>query len=334
VISKTPGGEAQDGEMAKRERRLYEQLYLIRRAEELIVEHYAEDEMKTPVHLSIGQEAIPVGVCEALGPRDRILGTYRSHALYLARTGETDAFFAEMYGRKTGVAGGKAGSMHLSSPAHGLLATSAVVASTIPLALGVAFSALYRGDPARVAVFFGDGATDEGVFWESINYASLRRLPILFVCEDNGLAIHSRHRVRHGYESIGRIVDQFDCAVYASRSTDAAEIGDLAREALRENADSGRPAFLHLECYRYVEHVGPRNDRDFQLGYRREEEFEDWKARDPVALMRGKLIRAEVPGHEIRALEAAIDARLRASIAKARAAEFPAPADLHEDVYA
>src|SRR5262245_49748814 len=179
--------------------RAYERVYLVRRAEEAIREHYAEDEMKTPVHLSIGQEAVAVGVCEALAPEDRVFGTYRSHALYLARTGDTDGFFGELYGRTTGVARGKAGSMHMAAPDRGLIATSAVVASTIPLAVGAALALRQLRQPGRAVAFFGDGALGEGVFWESLNYACAARLPVVFVCEDNGLAIHARTERYQGY---------------------------------------------------------------------------------------------------------------------------------------
>jgi pyruvate dehydrogenase E1 component alpha subunit len=321
-------------EALKRHRELYRTLHLVRRADELIAEHYGEDEMKTPVHLSIGQEAVAVGVCAALRDADVLFGTYRSHALYLARTGDTDAFFAELYGRASGCAGGKAGSMHLAAPRRGLLMSSAVVASTIPLALGAAFAARYRGEPTRVAVFFGDGATDEGTFWESLNMACLQRLPVLFVCEDNGLAIHSRHSVRHGYASLDRVVERFDCDVYHSSSTDVLEIADLAEESLRVQERSGRPAFLHLECYRYAEHVGPRIDRDFHLPYRDAAEFERWSRRDCVALMRERLLTAGSDPSQIEAMERENEGRLCASMERARIAMLPDAAQLLDHVLA
>ena len=188
--------------------RLYEKMYLIRKAEEAIQEYYPEDDMKTPMHMSMGEEAIVAGVCEALDPEDQVLGTYRSHALYLAKTSETNRFFAEMYGKATGVARGKAGSMHLSSFEHGLLCSSAIVASSIPVALGVAFANKYKNRNKKVVVFFGDGAVDEGSFWESVNFAGLKKLPLLFVCEDNGLAVHTRREDRQGYSSINKVISQ------------------------------------------------------------------------------------------------------------------------------
>ncbi|MEE8557435.1 MAG: thiamine pyrophosphate-dependent dehydrogenase E1 component subunit alpha, partial [Myxococcota bacterium] len=168
---------------------LYRRMLLIRRAEMVIQERYGEDEMKTPVHLCIGQEAVAVGVCDALSEGDQAVGTYRSHGIYLAMSDDPEGMFGELYGRVTGPGRGKAGSMHLAHPDSGLMLTSAVVGTTIPVALGLAYAHLIRGDGRRVAAFFGDGAVDEGVFWESLNFACLKRLPVLFVCEDNGLAI-------------------------------------------------------------------------------------------------------------------------------------------------
>ena len=314
--------------------RLYRTLYLVRGAEEAVQRHYPEDGMKTPVHLSIGQESIAVGVCDTLRPDDRILATYRSHAVYLARTGDLDGFFAELYGRVTGVAHGKAGSMHLASPEHGLLATSAVVATTLPLALGAAFAARLRGSGARVVVFFGDGAVDEGVFWETLNFACLRGLPILFVCEDNGLAIHSRAEERHGYDAIARVVERFRCHVMASETTHPLEIAQLAAEGLRRMEASGQPAFLHLRCYRYVEHVGIAEDRSLDRPYRPEAEFRHWKGRDAVPLVRRDLLEGGLGEDALAEIERTIDARIAEAVQTAARAAHPPAADLERHVFA
>lgn len=313
---------------------LYRKVLLVRRSEERIQQHYLEDEMKTPVHLYIGQEAVAVGVCAALEATDPVVGTYRSHGIYLARTEDVEGFFGELYGRVTGPGKGKAGSMHLASPEHGVVMTSAVVGTTIPVALGLAWAKHYRREPGVAAAFFGDGAVDEGVFWESLNFACLKRLPVLFICEDNGLAIHTRAEDRHGYRDIARVVSAFDCHVASSDSADPLEICDLTRDLLRAREADGRPAFLHLQCYRFVEHVGIRVDRDFHLGYRREEEFADWTARDPVRVLRERLVAKGVPEEQLKALEEEIDARLARAIESARTAPRPDPKSLYEDVWA
>lgn len=310
---------------------LYCKMYLIRTAELLIQKHYPEDEMKTPMHMSMGEEAIVVGVCHALGTEDQVLGTYRSHGVYLAKTGETDKFFAEMHGKASGCSGGRAGSMHLLAPQSGLICTSAIVGSHIPVAVGAAFANKIAGNGRVVAAFFGDGAIDEGVFWESLNMACLRRLPVVFVCQDNGYAVHIPTAQRHGYHDIAAIVSQFDCTVLASDSTDVYAIHELAQDALQTMKRDGRPCFLYLKYYRYLEHVGVFGD--FNAGYRPRSEFEAWQAADPLRLQRERLA-SMVPEEQIREIEAKIDRQVQRSRERAQAAPFPDVSTLREGVFA
>src|SRR5262249_1869502 len=182
--------------------RLYRALYRIRRLEEEIARVYPSDKIKSPVHLSIGQESVSVGVCEALRPGDIVFGTYRGHALYLAKGGDMRAMVAELFGRATGCTRGKGGSMHLIAPEWGMMGASAVVGTTVANAAGYAYALRYRRSDAIVASFFGDGATEEGVFAETLNFAVLKRLPLLLVCENNGYAIHTHQRQRQGTTDI------------------------------------------------------------------------------------------------------------------------------------
>src|SRR5438128_6708701 len=170
--------------------RLYRALYRIRRVEEEIARVYPTDKIKSPVHLSIGQEGVAVGVCEALEPHDVVFGSYRGHAMYLAKGGDLRRMIAELYGKVEGCARGKGGSMHLAAPEAGVLGASAVVGTQVPIATGWALALQRRGAGQVVACFFGDGATEEGSMAESLNFAALHRLPILFICENNGYAIH------------------------------------------------------------------------------------------------------------------------------------------------
>ena len=169
----------------------YRSLYRIRRVEEEIAKIYPTDKIKSPVHLSIGQEGVAVGVCQALRPDDVVFGTYRGHALYLAKGGDLNQMIAELYGKITGCCKGKGGSMHLADVKHGFMGTSAVVGSTIPNAVGYAYGLKYQRQDRLVASFFGDGAVEEGVFHETLNFAALKRVPIIFICENNQYAIHS-----------------------------------------------------------------------------------------------------------------------------------------------
>lgn len=310
---------------------LYKKLYLIRKAEEEIRRYYPEDEMKTPMHMSMGEEAIVVGVCQALKSEDQIFGTYRSHALYIAKTGETDKFFAEMYGKMTGVAKGKAGSMHLSAPESGLMGVSAIVASIIPVAVGAAFANMRKKNGKIVAVFFGDGAIDEGNFWESLNVACLMKLPILFVLEDNGFAVHTPVSERHGYKSITEIVSKFNCNVLEENTTDAEVIYQLTQKAIKLIETNQMPCFLYLKYYRYLEHVGI--NEDFDAGYRSREEFEDWYKKDPINLQRNKLLNLGVKEEEIRKLEEEINNQVKNSIVLAKKAPFSEINEVYKDVF-
>ena len=162
----------------------------IRRIEERIIEIYPTDLIQSPLHLSIGQEALAVGVCANLTQDDQIFTTYRSHAYYLAKGGNVNRFFAELMGRSTGCCQGKGGSMHLADSSVNFMGTSAIVASTLPHAVGAAYANKLKGNSNLVVCISGDGASDAGIYHESINFAALHKLPIIFVIEDNGLAVH------------------------------------------------------------------------------------------------------------------------------------------------
>ena len=310
---------------------LYRMLYLARTAEEYIIKHYPDDGMKTPMHMSMGQEAIPVGVCHALGQENQIWTSYRTHAAFLAKTGDTDKFFAEMYGKATGTAGGKAGSMHLSDPEKGHMTASAIVASVLPPAVGLAFANKRAGNGRISCVFFGDGALDEGSFWESLNVASLMRLPVLFVCEDNGLAVHTPAEARQGYRSITEQVNGFHCTVLQDDTTDVERVYDLTKEAMDTINTTGGPVFLYLKCYRYLEHVGIAED--FDAGYRSKSEYDEWLKRDCVLLQRERLIEQGLSEEDIQQMESHTEEGIRNSIKLAQDAPFPQPHDLYKGVF-
>lgn len=311
---------------------LYRTLFLARRAEEAIREEYGSDDMKTPVHLGIGQEAIPVGVCHALPPATKTFGTYRNHALFLAVTQDTDRFFGELFGKATGPGKGKAGSMHLAAPEQGLIATSAVVGTTIPVAVGAALANAYRDSNDLVAVFFGDGAVEEGVFWESLNFACLRRLRIFFVCEDNGFAIHTPTKERQGFRSISEAVRGFNCHVTSGDGGDLVSVIASTRRLLELMGKQSQPCLLHLTCFRFLEHVGP--NEDFDAGYRRRPTAEERERLDPVVRFEHAMSESGILPSEVAAIRSAVDAQIRASIRAAQAAPFPPADELYRDVLA
>jgi TPP-dependent pyruvate/acetoin dehydrogenase alpha subunit len=306
----------------------YENLYLIRRAEERIAEIYPSDRIKSPVHLSIGQEAVAVGVCQALRTGDIVSGTYRGHAVYLARGGDLQGMFAELYGKDTGVARGKGGSMHLVDMTSAVLGTSAVVGTTVPMAVGYALAQKMSRSGNIVAAFFGDGATEEGVFYESLNFAALRKIPVLFVCENNFLAIHEPIAKRQAAtERLSERVASFGMPAVRVTSGDVFEIFAAARD-LADGVRAGTgPAFIECHTYRWREHVGPGEDYD--AGYRSRDELTRWQERDPITATALRL-----PADRRRSIETEVEQRIASAVAFAEASPEPVSKELFAHVYA
>jgi TPP-dependent pyruvate/acetoin dehydrogenase alpha subunit len=313
---------------------LYRALYRIRRVEEEIARVYPTDRIKSPVHLSIGQEAVSVGVCAALEPTDVVFGTYRGHALYLAKGGDLKTMIAELFGKATGCTRGKGGSMHLIAPAQGVMGTSAVVGTTIANAMGYAYALRYRPalgaglptPPPIVASFFGDGATEEGVFAESLNFAALKWLPILFVCENNRYAIHTHQSRRQATSDICGRARAHGLPAARLDGNDVVGLCAQSRAAAERIRGGAGPCFFEVLTYRWHEHVGP--GRDFHLGHRTEVEAAPWFAADPVRRL------AEQIEPQTRAeLEAAVEREIADAFAFAEASPFPAPAELFTDVF-
>ncbi|MBP7669750.1 thiamine pyrophosphate-dependent dehydrogenase E1 component subunit alpha [Ferrovibrio sp. MS7] len=307
--------------------RLYRKLRLIRRVEEETARIYPSDKIKSPVHLAIGQEAVSAAVCDVLRADDAASGTYRSHAVYLAKGGNVAAMMAEMYGKDTGCCRGKGGSMHIISPEANVLGSSAVVGTNIPIATGYGLK-LKREAQGRVcAVFFGDGATEEGCFYESVNFAMLHRLPVLFVCENNGFAIHEPLSKRWSSEDICGRVSAFGMPVYRIADGDVLAIREAAAEAVARMRRGEGPSFIECKVYRWREHVGPAED--FDQGYRARSEAEPWMSNDQVAR-----VGAMLDPTERAAIDAAIEAELAVAIEFAEASPFPAAQELYANVYA
>src|SRR5437867_10496516 len=271
---------------------LYRKMFLIRRTEEEVARIYPSDKIKSPVHLSIGQESIAAGVCDVLRPDDVVSGTYRSHASYIAKGGDLNAMIAELYGKDTGCARGKGGSMHLVDMKRCILGSSAVVGTTIPVAVGYALALKREGSGRVVAAFFGDGATEEGVFYESLNFAALHRLPVLFVCENNGLAIHTPIEKRWATRQLCERVRTYGIPAHQVTDSDVLKIRELSLDAVAEMRFRNRgPAFIECHTYRWREHVGPNEDYD--AGYRSREELVRRQAIDQVSRIGAKLDPAE-----------------------------------------
>lgn len=307
--------------------RLYTGLRRIRRVEETIAEIYPSDKIKSPVHLSIGQEAAAVGVCDTLRPDDIVSPTYRCHAAYLAKGGDLRSMMAELYGKATGIAGGKGGSMHLIDMAHNVIGASAVVGTTIPISVGFALT-FKRLKTDRIAVsFFGDGATEEGVFGESLNFAALQKLPVLFVCENNSYAIHTPLSRRWATTRLTERVATYGIPTYRVEDGDVWKIRSAAAEATAAIRNGCGPAFLECDVYRWREHVGP--SEDYNAGYRTRSELEPWIGADPV-----EKVGATLPAERRAAIDAAIEGEIAAAVEFAEQSPFPSSDALTTNVFA
>ncbi len=308
--------------------RLYRKLRFIRRVEEEIARIYPSDKIKSPVHLSIGQEAVAVGVCDALREDDVVSATYRGHAAYLAKGGDLKAMMAELYGKVTGCGRGKAGSMHLIGIDKYILGASAVVGTTLPIAMGYALALKREGNGRIVAAFFGDGATEEGSFYESLNFAALHRLPILLVCENNHYAIHMPIEKRWATHDLLPRVEAFGIPARRIDDGDVIAIRRSVAEAvaLMRDGTSG-PALLECVVYRWREHVGP--NEDFDVGYRSRNELAPWVENDQVERL------ARMIGAEARLrIDDDIEREIADAVAFAESSPFPPIAELYTDIYA
>ncbi len=252
----------------------------IRLVEEKIIELYPNDLIQSPVHLSIGQEAVAVGVCANLNLDDWVFINYRGHAFYLAKGGPLPEFFAELMGKKSGQSKGKAGSMHLASPKQGIMGASAVVSSTISHAVGAALISKIKKESRIFVTNFGDGAIEQGSFHECLNFASLYKVPVLFLCEDNNLAVHTPKPERQSF-TLKKLVSSYNIPFYEIKEGyDFVKVKQQSKIAIDELRTTKKPVFLKINTARYKEHVGP--GEDFLAGYRNESDINKWKTLDPI----------------------------------------------------
>ena len=278
--------------MNKLDLNLYKNMLLIRLAEEGIAKRYKDGKMRCPTHLSIGQEASASGVGLALRKTDLALSTHRGHAHYLAKGGSLKRMIAEIYGKSTGCSKGKGGSMHLIDRSVGFEGSTAIVGNTIPIGVGLALSLKLDTKNSISVVYCGDGSVEEGVFYESINFAVTKKLPVLFVCENNLYSVYSPLKVRQPKNrKIYEMVQSMGIQVGYEDGNDVRKVNSLASKAVSHIRDNGSPYFIELSTYRWREHCGPNYDND--IGYRSEDEYLEWKKRDPIKLFKNTLIKED-----------------------------------------
>lgn len=262
---------------------LYRTMLHIRYCEESFVEPILNKEIKCPVHLYSGEEAIAAGVCEALEKTDYIFGTHRSHGHYLAKGGNMVSLIAEIYCREDGCSLGRGGSMHLIDPEFGIMGAAPIVAGTISLAVGAALASFIRKDNKVTVSFFGDGATGEGVLYESLNFAALKKLPIVFVCENNLYATHMPILECRNKNNIYEIAKPFGIETDVIDGNDVLKVYDAGRKAVDKCRRGNGPVFLEFLTYRLRGHVGPDDSiQGTHKDIRPNEEVKLWRKKDPI----------------------------------------------------
>ena len=310
---------------------LYERMLKIRLTEETIAKKYSEWEMRCPTHLSIGQEAVAAGVCGCLTNNDFVLSTHRCHAHYIANGGDLNRMIAEIYGKSTGCSAGKGGSMHLIDKSVGFMGSTAIVGNTIPLAVGLALSIQLKGTKNISCVFFGDGAVEEGVFYESVNFSVLRNLPVLFICENNLYSVYSPLDVRQpAKRKIHEMVKALGIETTSGNGNNVSEVYAITDTAVKKIKSGGGPQFIEFSTYRWLEHCGPNYDNN--IGYRTEKEFLEWKEKEPIKFCEEKLL--DISDEEMNSYRDKTQADIDKAFHFAKQSPFPDPKEAYTDLFA
>lgn len=301
-----------------------EQLYLkmlrIRLTEEEIIKEYPKEKMRLPVHLSIGQEACAVAICEFLDETDQMVSSHRNHSHYLAMGGDLTKFVAELYGKKTGCAGGYGGSMHSVDQSCGFMASTSIVAQTVPIGVGLAFAKKLKKEKGIVVICIGDAAIEEGVFHESANFCALHGLPVLFVLENNLYSCYTHIKDRQPDRPLKKVAYAHNFIHRKFFGQDVAEIVNNIGWIFG-SVRSGKPALIEFETYRYLQHCGV--EEDDHLNYRKPEEVAFWKLRDPLAITRGHLDALNLWKMDKAIETEAVKNEVKDAFRAAKAAEFP-----------
>jgi pyruvate dehydrogenase E1 component alpha subunit len=312
---------------------LFRKMKIIRLTEEMIAEKYCEGKMRCPTHLYTGQEAIAAAVGLALRQNDFVVSTHRSHGHYLAKGGDLKKMIAEIYGKVTGCSKGKGGSMHLIDKSVGFMGSTAIVGGTIPIAVGLGLSIkLHKTDQISCA-FFGDGAVEEGVFYESVNFAVLKKLPVLFICENNLYSVYSHLNVRQPEgRKIYKMVQGIGCPSMYGDGNNVLQLYEKVKSVINLIRQGKGPFFFELKTYRWREHCGPNYDNN--IGYRSEEEFIFWKKRDPIRYLEKQILKESmISKGEIERISKDILKEVEEAFEFAEKSPFPEQSDIFKHLY-
>ncbi|WP_026350087.1 thiamine pyrophosphate-dependent dehydrogenase E1 component subunit alpha [Bordetella sp. FB-8] len=306
----------------------------IRYVEETIAARYSEQAMRCPIHLCTGQEAVSAAVGLVLRPSDFAVSGHRAHGHYLGKGGNLRAMLAEIYGKKTGCAGGRGGSMHLIDESVGFMGSTAIVGNTIPVGVGLGLSIQLSGSDAVSCVFLGDGAAETGVFFESMNFAAVREIPVLFVCENNLYSVYSPLHVRQPKgRKIFRLAQAIGVEAEHGDGNDVEAVYAMMKRAVADIRRNGGPRFLEFDTYRWREHCGPNFDND--IGYRTEQEYLAHRMQEPIKRQHDKLIQSKLLApEELAAFGESLRVEIEDAFCYAIESPFPDDTDVRARLYA
>jgi TPP-dependent pyruvate/acetoin dehydrogenase alpha subunit len=313
---------------------LYYKILRIRLIEKEISNKYTEWKMRCPTHLSIGQESIPASICENLKKNDAIVSAHRCHAHYLSKGGSLKKMLAEIYGKVSGCAKGRGGSMHLIDYSVNFNAAVPIVGSTLPIGVGIAWANKLKNKKNVVVIFFGDGATEEGAFLESIDFASLHNLKILFVCENNQYSVYSNIKKRQSNSrSITKIANSVGIESTYLKDHNALKIFLSTKKIINNMKKNSKPHLIEINTYRYLEHCGPNND-DY-LNYRNKSEISKWQKRDQIIFLENILTKKRLLNEvNKKKIINSLNKEIKIAFDYAEKSKFPNKKDLMKYIYA
>jgi pyruvate dehydrogenase E1 component alpha subunit len=301
---------------------MYFTMLKIRLVEETVADLVTRNEINCPCHLYIGQEAIATGACVALKKEDYVFSTHRSHGHFLAKGGDLKKMMAELFGKVTGCSKGNGGSMHLVAPEIGYLGSSAIVAGTVPLAIGTALSStIQKVDKISIA-FFGDGAATEGVMYESLNFASLKKLPVIFICENNFYSTHMHINEIQAGSDIYKRAESFNIPAYKIDGNNVIDVYKTTSKAVEHARCGNGPSFIECMTYRWRGHVGPNWDLD--KGLRSEEEVQWWINNCGIRRIEDLLLSTKIMSlSENESLKSALSVEIDGAVRFAKESPYP-----------
>jgi len=314
-------------------KKILNKMLLIRQTDLQIAKRYSENKMRCPTHLSIGQECVPSVIGSLTLNKDLCVSSHRSHAHYLGKGGSLKKFISELYGKSTGCSKGRGGSMHLTDLNVGFVGSTAIVSNSIPVGVGLSLSSKILGKKQITIIYLGDASIEEGVFFESLNFAIVKKIPVIFICENNFYSVYSPLSVRQPTNrKIYKMVKNFHIKSFKANGNFTHEVASSFLKAKNFVEKEGKPVFLEFQTYRWFEHCGP--NLDDHIKYRNQKELAYWKKNDPIKILQSFLLKKKwIKENEIKNTKNLITKKINEAFKYAEQSPFPKKEDLFKHLY-